>query len=252
MVSRNRGVKKPKLRDLSEEPLTLEEQDALVDAIIAKTPPIVAAILGAVLVEHELETSLRRRLSRKDDKTWLDMLDERGPYSTFSRKITAAHAMRIIDDAFLTNLDIIRTIRNAFAHSKRVIDFNHPLVIAQLKKIAVPSFKKKRFRELQRSDDGLTTYRSLCILSTTWLIERRNTSMRASLRRQRKPKNYLSFYNALSPSLTPGGTIPPSALKSNRQLSPSDQTGGPSSPALGGLLDGLLPYLEARKGKTGK
>jgi len=64
-MSRNRGKTKPKLRDLSEQPLTFEEQGALLDALVAATPPIVTAILGAVMVEHELETSLRRKLPRE-------------------------------------------------------------------------------------------------------------------------------------------------------------------------------------------
>lgn len=114
-------------------------------ALDIKAPAISTAILGAVLVEHELEVSLRRRLSRKDDDTWGEMLAEGGPFSTFARKIKSGYAMRVYDDAFEANLNIIRTVRNTFAHSKRLIEFDHPLVAAELKKIAVPSFRKKHF-----------------------------------------------------------------------------------------------------------
>lgn len=58
----SRGAKKPKLRDLSVDRLTPQEQDDLIDAIGATSTPIAKAILGAVLVEHELEVSLRRRI----------------------------------------------------------------------------------------------------------------------------------------------------------------------------------------------
>ena len=170
------------------------------------------------------------------------MLEERGPYSTFSRKITAGHALRLYDDAFQANLDIIRTIRNAFAHSKRVIDFSHPLVTAQLERIVVPNFKKKRFREIKKLADGLSTYRSLCILSATWLITRRTKSMNASIKRPRKPKNYLSFYNALVPSLNLAdlGKSQEGGIKSNQLLIPLSQSVGPSSPTHGGLLAGMF------------
>jgi hypothetical protein len=50
----SKGRKKPKLRDLSVNPLTYEEQTALIDAVAAAAHPINSAILGAVLVEHEL------------------------------------------------------------------------------------------------------------------------------------------------------------------------------------------------------
>jgi len=149
MASRNRGVKKPKLRDLSQKPLTTDEQHALLDAIDLTSPPIATAILGAVLVEHELETSLRRRLFRKDDDAWDEMLAESGPFSTFARKITAGHTMGLFDEALCTNLNIVRTVRNAFAHSKRLIDFDHPLVAAELKKIEIPKLRKKTFKRIK-------------------------------------------------------------------------------------------------------
>jgi hypothetical protein len=133
-MSRNRGVPKPKLRDLSVNPLTHEEQNALADAIAATTSPIAVAIMGAVLVEHELETTLRSRLKISDDTKWKAMVDERGLFSNFDRKIAAGHALRRYDAEFRTNLDIVRAIRNAFAHSKRLITFDHPLISAELKK----------------------------------------------------------------------------------------------------------------------
>jgi hypothetical protein len=51
--SRNRGKRKPKLRDLGVNPLTLEETNALLDAIGAATAPITMG-------------SLRRALRRAD------------------------------------------------------------------------------------------------------------------------------------------------------------------------------------------
>jgi hypothetical protein len=239
-MSGSKGKPKPKLRDLSQQPLTAEEQSVLLDALTAKTPPIVVAILGAVLVEHELESSLRRKLPRKDDKTWLEMLDERGPYSTFSRKILAGHALRIYDQKIQTNLDIVRTIRNAFAHSKRVIDFNHPLVMAQLARVAVPAFNKKRFQFIRTDTDGLSAYRSLCILLATWLIKRRLRTLSSNRSRPKNPKT-ASFYQALMPALTLAnlGTLPERGSKSIPLSSLPNQSAGPSPPTPRGLLDAI-------------
>ena len=55
-ASRNRGNKKPKLRDYSHLVLTDEEKKAVEAAAHSvQQHPIVTAILGYVLVEHELK-----------------------------------------------------------------------------------------------------------------------------------------------------------------------------------------------------
>jgi hypothetical protein len=45
-MSGSRGKPKPKLRDLSQQPLTNAEQDALLEALTAKTPPSADAVEG--------------------------------------------------------------------------------------------------------------------------------------------------------------------------------------------------------------
>jgi DNA-binding MltR family transcriptional regulator len=141
-MSRNRGKPKPKLRDLGRIPPTDEEIKALRNAA-QSADPIVTAILGAVLVEHELDNHLRKRVAKKNDDVWSDMVSEAGPFSTFSRKIMAGHALGIFDEHTKDNLNIVRVIRNAFAHSKKLIDFNNPLVVAELGKIKFKSAKEK-------------------------------------------------------------------------------------------------------------
>ena len=134
MPSRNRGKPKPKLRDLSRHPPTEEEKQALVDAVVSENP-IATAILGAVFVEHELEMTLRGRLSKNDDDTWLALTGDEGPLGTFSKKITAAYALGVCDDITRSNLNIVRAIRNAFAHAKKLIDFDNELIASELKKV---------------------------------------------------------------------------------------------------------------------
>ena len=83
-----KGKRKPKLRDYSHLSLTSAEYDALLDTVASPDrQPIATAVLGAVLVEHELEGLLRRKLKRSDDKTWEAMLEERGPLRSFYAKI---------------------------------------------------------------------------------------------------------------------------------------------------------------------
>lgn len=246
----SRGVKKPKLRDLSVERLTPQEQDALIDAIGATSTPIAKAILGAVLVEHELEVSLRRRIGIKDDAVWKDMLDERGPFSTFSRKIITGRAYRIYDDNFTTNLDIVRSIRNAFAHSKRLIDFDNPLVGAEIGKIKPIPGRRKSFASMKKAKPE-HAYVSLCMNLATSLIKRRIRSMASA--NKKRPKTS-PFYRALAPALGLGvlgeAPWPPqSNSKLNPLLFPQNQTGGPKPVAPQGLWGGLMALNQGKSEK---
>jgi len=97
-----------------------------------KKHPIAAAILGAVVVENLLETRLRDRLAPRADELWDKLTGENGALGTLHRKIQMARALRIIDDATQHNINIVKDIRNAFAHAKTSIDFDHALVLAEL------------------------------------------------------------------------------------------------------------------------
>lgn len=178
MASRNRGKSKPKLRDLSRIAPSHEEKAAVRDALARRGSAITAAILGASQVEHELETELRVCFRRSDDETWKLMTDDRGPLGTFSQKITAAYAFGIIDDVIKSALDTIRQIRNAFAHTKRLIDFNNELIVQELKKVTLPQSPRSKLYEYL---SGVRTvqygpqaaYVRLCLTATLTLAERR-------------------------------------------------------------------------------
>jgi hypothetical protein len=128
--------RKPKLRDLSYAVPTGEEKRTLITSLVSASP-ISAAVMGAVLVEHELEGLIRKRFRRNDDDTWKDLLNDQGPLRSFHSKILTAYAFGIVDDTTRDNLDIVRQVRNAFAHAKTPLDFEHPLV----KKMRLPKLR---------------------------------------------------------------------------------------------------------------
>jgi len=123
-----------RFRDLSRLQLASDDLIALTDALGGREHPIATAILGAVIVEHDLEQLLRARLKRKDHQTWARLTDERGPLNSFSSMIAMGYALGIYDQGMRSDLDIVRHIRNAFAHSRKPIHFDHPAVVAELKK----------------------------------------------------------------------------------------------------------------------
>jgi hypothetical protein len=160
----SRGKPKPKISDISRTPPTREELDALAASLESdELHPITAAILGAVLVEHELENELRRRLRCNDD-TWGELLSDIGPLRTFHSKIVMGCALRMYNDDVRFDLNIVRNIRNQFAHSKKLVSF---IIRSSPRKLGVPNTFLVRAKILIMSSTiamGLNTgtYRSAC------------------------------------------------------------------------------------------
>ena len=81
-----------------------------------------AAILAVTNVENILETCIVRSII--DDGRFYDKLfGFNAPISTFDNKIRIAYALEIISTQMYENLNVIRALRNAFAHSKIPITF---------------------------------------------------------------------------------------------------------------------------------
>jgi DNA-binding MltR family transcriptional regulator len=127
-------ARNPKLRDLGRAQPDTADLFALSDELIKGEHPVATAILGAGLVEHHLEQLLRSKIKRKDDETWKLLVADNGPLKSFYSKIAMGYALGIYDTNMRGDLNIVRNIRNAFAHSKKLIQFDHPAVVKELKK----------------------------------------------------------------------------------------------------------------------
>src|SRR6516165_6267823 len=148
---------KLKLRDLTRLQPELQEAMDVSNALGKEAHPITTAILGAVMVEQELETLLRSKFKRKDDKTW-EMLVENGPLNSFSSKIVIGYALGIYDERMRNDLNIVRSIRNAFAHSRKLIQFDDPLIVNELGKASKLALPKKYWTGFKPQD----RYVSMC------------------------------------------------------------------------------------------
>jgi DNA-binding MltR family transcriptional regulator len=156
-----------KLRDLSRLAPEYDDIIALNDAFLREQQPITTAILGAVMVEHELERLIRSKLKHKDDETWATLIADNGPLRSFYTKIAMGYALGIYDKSMRNNLNIVRNIRNAFAHSKKLIQFNHPAVIAELRKATRSAIPKGMWKS---KGPDVMLYMSLCIRLSLKLI----------------------------------------------------------------------------------
>src|SRR5450631_1501298 len=125
---------KPKLRDLSRRELSAEDYDVVVQQLeTPDVPDMAAAILGATLVEHQVEVALRVQLKHKDANVWGRLTDPTGPLRDFSSKIVLGYALGRYEEEVANNLHIVKDIRNAFAHARTLLTFDHPTVKAALK-----------------------------------------------------------------------------------------------------------------------
>ncbi len=157
------------------------------------------------MVEHELDLLLRDQFKRKDDSTWASLTSDVGPLYTFSQKINAGYAFGLYDEDIRDNLKIIKNIRNAFAHSKHLVDFSNDSVVKQLRSVVLPKKKHaKRMRNLKlvkhQKGPPSASYIILCLAVDTELLKRRTRGWSAQLRNRMRGKGGLinsPMYNSL-------------------------------------------------------
>jgi DNA-binding MltR family transcriptional regulator len=256
----SKGRRKPNLRDYSHLALDSQEQQALTAAVASTDQhAIVTAVLGYVAVEHELDVLLRQKFKRRDDDTWEMLLDERGPLRTFAAKITIGYAFGIYNEKIQHDLNIVRVIRNAFAHSKKLLDFDDPLVLQELMKAHLfPTTLKKEFQKWHAAVLVKAGYIAICLQLVTKLMRIERRALSAKSRRFRKKYPQVSNYaSALLAYATPShplsglsglGTTPESSLLSSQR----GQSASPNPLALPVSHRGAVPKPSKSDDSEGK
>ncbi len=74
------------------------------------------------------------------------LFDGYGPLSAFSAKIDLSYALSILDRTSYNDLTVVRKIRNDFAHSIDLIDFETPAI-------------REHFKQFKSFHEGVTDYR---------------------------------------------------------------------------------------------
>jgi hypothetical protein len=89
-----------------------------------------AAILGGTLLDVNVEAVLKRHMGSMSAEDEENLFSGNGPLATFSARIRIASAFGLINADQRSNLDYVRELRNAFAHSFRPMRFADPEVRA--------------------------------------------------------------------------------------------------------------------------
>jgi hypothetical protein len=137
--------KKASLHDLSREIPPIDEVSALVTSLVDMEARAAALIMASIL-DNFLESAISACFVKLSSTKFNTLFrDRQAPFSSFSNKISVAHALGVYDDSTRAQLDSIRSIRNAFAHTMQPIDFDHPVVATACNNLNPSAISGKSF-----------------------------------------------------------------------------------------------------------
>lgn len=94
------------------------------------------AIVGGSYLETMLQLLLQGFLVNHSSTA--DLFKAYGPFSSFTAKIQASFALGLISDNERGNLNLIRRIRNDFAHELRATSFNDQAISGRCRELNIP------------------------------------------------------------------------------------------------------------------
>ena len=135
MASNDRKPKKTSLHHLSREFITSATFQGFMDEMQGTSDRACAVIAGAAIDTRLIEI-IRLNVIVMGETATANLFHERGALlGTLSAKSEFCHILGLINDRELSEIDIIRRIRNAFSHSATSIDFSNELVIKECQKL---------------------------------------------------------------------------------------------------------------------
>jgi hypothetical protein len=155
--------KRRTLRDLSRARRTFGEDVDAFQKEIKDGSDRTCCILMAAVVERTLERCILLRLGIHDEEKINPLFERDGALSTFYGTIHLAYAIGLINHDIRDDLNTIRQIRNAFAHSELVLDFKVPEVSTALKKLRVHTFSELKDPSLFASGNARVAFVGCCV-----------------------------------------------------------------------------------------
>lgn len=126
-----------------------------------------AVIVTSVMFENALKALLMRSFVANPSST--DELFDGGnaPLSSFSARIAIAHRMGLITARFAKNLNLIRKIRNEFAHNLEGCDFNQARIKDQVQEL----YKSQIYGEVRAVGKGVAVgARAKFHIVSSWML----------------------------------------------------------------------------------
>lgn len=115
-------------------------------------PDQAVALVCAAWIERRLEQVILSRMTRLTKTQYAELFVGLAPLATLSAKIKLAYALKIIGKTAVADLDIIKDIRNQFAHSFHPIKFRTRAVATACRRLRMPEAVYTRaFTDLHRA-----------------------------------------------------------------------------------------------------
>jgi hypothetical protein len=112
-----------KLRLITTKPATPDHQEEFDKQTSATADDRSFCLLLTAMVENELDRAIDHWIGEQTSELRKSLYEQDGLLGNLSRKITMAAVVRIVGPTSHANLNIIRHVRNAFAHAKVPITF---------------------------------------------------------------------------------------------------------------------------------
>lgn len=138
----SKGRKKPSLADLSREFLTTDDLVGYINEVHGANPRSMA-IMGAAALEQTLVGLLEAQFVDDPDarnELLRALYDSNAMLSTFANKTVLCYLLGLITKEQKDHLDIIRRIRNVFAHRVKPLRFDHVLIKTECERLTLSSF----------------------------------------------------------------------------------------------------------------
>lgn len=127
-----------------------------------------AAIIEVTSLEAALENAIKTKLIPLNKDDYRELFAPEGPLGTFATKIKLAYALGLYGKHTRKDLDIIRWIRNAFAHSRKPLWF-HTEVVADAIDLLTVTKRTPNLAEFKGVEQPLDTPRKKFLASTMLL-----------------------------------------------------------------------------------
>src|SRR5580658_9133428 len=100
------------------------------------------AITAAAYVEDALERALLARLVPLSRAERDDLFKYERPLGSFGARIRIGYAINLFGPVTRDELNLIRKVRNVFAHGRRFLTFTQPAIAANCRKLKMPNHFK--------------------------------------------------------------------------------------------------------------
>jgi hypothetical protein len=128
-----------------------------------------AAILACTFVENALETAVSRRFPGVA-KVFSRLFEDGGPLEAFDAKLLLAQALEIYGNLTASNMNVIKHVRNTFAHSSIPILFSATEVAAACNTLTLLSPNPQRYREALPFSSPREKFTTTCEVTGTALL----------------------------------------------------------------------------------